>query len=395
MSELNYRDKKILGLLEKARNGDLEAFIEAYTFGIDETKFSVKIENGVISLNGCIDPFTITLKEIYEYDIDFYKDYMGLTEKDLDIPEPESNAALDTLSDLAPVFNEIATKTEAVQRAVAGIKKSVTDSTDQITEEIRLQKEQIIKELRELLEKAPKPKAPIPTNPDVNALKELERLEKECAALKNENKALKESALDAAEQDKDGMQSKLQALMTENERLTKLAYYDAKCNVKNNNALNERLKSISQNTAVAEFSICGIKSVNEQLGFKSGDTMIRIVAESLKAKYSPEDIYRVNGDVFFIVSESGDKTSLYSTLATIRDGLYQQEIRVVFDAQIYAGPRTLADLEVSIKKLKSNPATTPIRTNIPNPIPAEPEEEDDGYREEDSEELFSSYKNGG
>ncbi len=392
MAELNYRDKKILGLLNKARNGDLEAFAEAYAFGLDPEKFSVKIENGVIHLNGSVEPFDIELKSIFDFDEAFYRDCMCLTEADLEIPAPEPEIP----ENMKVICSKIDKNTESLQKIVSTVQDTIIEVSKKIKDELYTQNDVLLKEIKSIISEHVSAPGISASTPDPELLEEIVRLKKENEDLLIENDLLKEVDEDAdnseISEEVIALQNKIDELTKEKDRLYQLAYYDTKCGVKNNNALNEKLKTLPKGAVVAEVSICGTKSINDKLGFKTGDVMIKIVSEDLKSRYSADNVYRVNGDVFFVLSEDSDVTSVYEKLAQMRDSLTSKELKIVFDVRAYAGSSSIAELEQSIKMLKTAPTPRPI--NIADTSDDNDDEEDDGYREEDSEELFSSYRKG-
>lgn len=374
-SQLSFKDRRILALLNKAKDGDIEAFVQAYTFGIDAETFSINIENAKVNINGSVDPFSIDLKAIYDYDPDFYRNEMNLTEEDMIISEPSTVDATPNADSAIVAAIKIGLEN------VIGEVKSNFKKLDPLTGELG----NINKKIDDVLMSLSELKS-APSKSSEDSLlykKEMDILQKKVEQLLEENNALKKQLSAASNSKADA-----EKLKEENAKLYQFAYYDIKFKTKNNNALTETIKALKQGTSIAKVNICGQKEANEKYGLQKGDLRIKKVVEALTAKYSPDVIFRVNGDMFYVIPENEDVKTLYGNMTTLRDTLKSLDIRVAFDAQEYKGAKTLAEIDTNIANSKK---TANTRTWAMDPVPDE-SEEDDGYREEDSLALLNSYR---
>lgn len=98
-------------------------------------------------------------------------------------------------------------------------------------------------------------------------------------------------------------------------------YHDHLTNALNRYALSRRVEEgdFSLSTGIVACDIIGLKSVNDLQGYLSGDRMIVRVYEALTSLFSPDDIYRVGGGEFLVLSCRNEESEFNMKLALLRD----------------------------------------------------------------------------
>lgn len=147
------------------------------------------------------------------------------------------------------------------------------------------------------------------------------------ARLKADNNNLTQN-YDKISRDYKVLEEKNETLATENERLYTIAYTDTKTKVMNTNAFNRDFKKRNiTETSIAIFNIRNTKSINENLGRKAGDGLIKTVAGMLAEVFGKENVYRVMGDQFYVLSN--DETSLIMAANTVLAKCKDQRIEII------------------------------------------------------------------
>ncbi len=355
MENINFKNRKVLELIERVKNKDIEAFVQLNMLDSVQEYYSYVIKDGYVCIEKPEFGIVLELKAIYEYDPDFYKEVLGLTEEDFN-NDNEKISEIDA-SDCERYFKQI--------NQIYDTLISVKSSFERFVKEQKCEEKGTIKSLECKIEELRK----------INEFrsKECERLEKERTELKNNSVGNEEI-----------------------ERLKRLAYYDGKTKVKNYNAFEEKTNSLEYGFPIAEISICEQKKINEKYGFSLGDERIRQVVGEIAKKYSPNNIYRVFGDVFFVIPENSDEKELFENVSKIKDALKHLDIKVATGVQAFYGTDTFDKLDVDIKKAKTYEATSLWATlnteSNENAEDFEVGEEDDGFIEEDSLALLNQYK---
>lgn len=149
----------------------------------------------------------------------------------------------------------------------------------------------------------------------------------ELAKLKADNNNLTQN-YDKISRDYKVLEEKNETLAAENERLYTIAYTDTKTKVMNTNAFNRDFKKRNiTETSIAIFNIRNTKSINENLGRKAGDGLIKTVAGMLAEIFGKENVYRVMGDQFYVLSN--DETSLIMAANTVLAKCKEQRIEII------------------------------------------------------------------
>ena len=147
------------------------------------------------------------------------------------------------------------------------------------------------------------------------------------ARLKADNNNLTQN-YDKISRDYKVLEEKNETLAAENERLYTIAYTDTKTKVMNTNAFNRDFKKRNiTETSIAIFNIRNTKSINENLGRKAGDGLIKTVAGMLAEPFGKENVYRVMGDQFYVLSN--DETSLIMAANTVLAKCKDQRIEII------------------------------------------------------------------
>lgn len=113
--------------------------------------------------------------------------------------------------------------------------------------------------------------------------------------------------------------------------LTRLAYMDERCEVKNENAFNVDFpKTEKDKITVSMVGICNMKIFNNTFGRSKGNAAIKKVAQKLKDAFPTSDIYRIMGDQFTIISTDANIVTIKDKLSEIESELEKEMINIVF-----------------------------------------------------------------
>lgn len=162
-----------------------------------------------------------------------------------------------------------------------------------------------------------------------DVLKEKERLDKELKEKLQEIESLK-AEVEAGKKSKSELLEKLKQREQENKTLEELAYHDRKIGILNTNAFNRDFPKVDMNkTNLIITGIRNMKAINDKYGRDSGDQLIKVAAKACVDVFGSENVYRVFGDEFAIVSND-DYKDIINMIATVRDELESQQISMVF-----------------------------------------------------------------
>lgn len=131
------------------------------------------------------------------------------------------------------------------------------------------------------------------------------------------------------EQDK----KKLSELLKEKEllanKLKDIASTDDLTNIRNRralleimNLLVEEAENSSKSFVICYFDVDGLKKINDSLGHKTGDSLLKYVAEKVKKNLRESDIFgRMGGDEFLIIFPDSDMEQAQKIVNRIKDNL--------------------------------------------------------------------------
>ena len=99
------------------------------------------------------------------------------------------------------------------------------------------------------------------------------------------------------------------------EQLDQMSKTDLLTGVNNRNAMNQKIEELEARHGQAGIfyvDVNGLKHVNDTMGHKAGDMLIRCMADVLKEVFGREEIYRAGGDEFVVLAEGLDEAGLQS-----------------------------------------------------------------------------------
>ncbi|WP_250278710.1 EAL domain-containing protein [[Clostridium] colinum] len=104
-------------------------------------------------------------------------------------------------------------------------------------------------------------------------------------------------------------------------KLTFMSFHDEATGLNNKNKYLNYIENIKYTNlkfiGVAFIDINGLKIINDTQGHEFGDKAIKEVSEALKRYFRKEDIYRVGGDEFVIISENISKDTFFQKINSI------------------------------------------------------------------------------
>lgn len=135
----------------------------------------------------------------------------------------------------------------------------------------------------------------------------------------------------------------------EKEHLKYLSYRDMLTNLYNRNRYMEVLhryqKQKAQDTGVAYIDLNGLKKLNDQKGHEAGDQLIRDAA-AIIAEIFPEQVYRIGGDEFVIISIGIPEQNFYDKMKKLREKMGTAQISMSAGA---IWRKTIDDLNAILK----------------------------------------------
>ena len=104
-------------------------------------------------------------------------------------------------------------------------------------------------------------------------------------------------------------------------KLTFMSFHDSSTGLNNRNKYINYIENIRygrlKSVGVAFIDINGLKAINDTQGHKFGDRTIKAVSDALKRYFRKEDIYRIGGDEFVIISENITKETFIQKINSI------------------------------------------------------------------------------
>lgn len=117
-----------------------------------------------------------------------------------------------------------------------------------------------------------------------------------------------------------------------NEKLKAMASYDALTGLMNRNSYHAYIDQLF-NEATCPYSCIyldanGLHELNNHLGHQAGDQMLKTVADTLCDRFSKDEIYRIGGDEFVILSKNQSGQEIESLAEQARQSLRSQGYEV-------------------------------------------------------------------
>ncbi len=161
---------------------------------------------------------------------------------------------------------------------------------------------------------------------------ENEKLKASLAAAEDKLVGLtKENAALANKKSDETTAEKVNDLKEEIKKYKALAYSDQKYGVMNANAYHHFLETCEKDkVTVSVCGICNTKQINQLYGRAHGDRVIESVAKKLVELFGKENIYRIYGDQFFILTKNGDSSDIKRQLTALQSELFNDMVSVAF-----------------------------------------------------------------
>nr|WP_297765936.1 diguanylate cyclase [uncultured Butyrivibrio sp.] len=185
------------------------------------------------------------------------------------------------------------------------------------------------------------------------------------------------------------LKDELKIVKKDVEGLSELAYFDKKIGILNANAFNRDFSKVDyRKVNLVITGIRNMKSVNEKYGRTSGDSLIKVAAKCCTEVFGTENVYRVFGDEFAIITDKNEK-EVAELMKNIKNTLEAQEISMVYGISIGKVASGAAGMvqsaESSMNAMKNATSSAPTESKKDNivemkkpekkaPVNAEPEE---------------------
>ena len=112
----------------------------------------------------------------------------------------------------------------------------------------------------------------------------------------------------------------------------KMGQVDSLTGLKNRNsysiALDMLSKSSFKSLACVYIDVNGLHEMNNQLGHKAGDNMLKAVADELAYMFPYSDSYRIGGDEFVVLSQNWDRGDMVEKSEKVRRNLHNQDYEI-------------------------------------------------------------------
>ena len=152
-----------------------------------------------------------------------------------------------------------------------------------------------------------------------------EKAEEKVQRVENEKKKI-EDEKKQIEEEKD----------KEVERLTQLALHDELTGLKNRTAFEKDLKEIeNKNLCCISVDANNLKKINDTMGHKYGDCLLKAIAEALKEIFN-DNAYRVGGDEFIVLVNGEGETVINHKIEAVHSLLKEEEKKFEEDFEITA-----------------------------------------------------------
>ena len=221
-------------------------------------------------------------------------------------------------------------------------------------------------------------------------LKSNEKIASELAEKNREIEALKAEVEDGKKTISE-LQKSVDEREQENRSLAELAYNDKKMGIMNINAFNRDFPKTDKNKmSLIVTGIRNMKAINEQYGRASGDKLISVAAKACAEEFGKENVYRVFGDEFAIISYD-DYRNIINRISNVKDTLMAQQINIVFGVAAGADFKKIKDVvesaEKSMEAMKNNTQAAPVQELV------EQEKVSDEPEEVDMSDMLEEYMN--
>jgi len=114
------------------------------------------------------------------------------------------------------------------------------------------------------------------------------------------------------------------------DKLERICYEDLLTGVYNRNFLNEYLNEHSSagNTGIVFCDVLGLKRVNDTLGHQAGDDLLIRASNCLKNTFRKNDIFRIGGDEFLVISKNIGADVFAKRIEELRDKMESYDVKM-------------------------------------------------------------------
>ena len=114
------------------------------------------------------------------------------------------------------------------------------------------------------------------------------------------------------------------------DKLEKMSYEDHLTGVYNRNALNDFLEENVhiENIGMVFCDVLGLKRVNDTYGHQAGDALLIRASKCLKNTFRKNDIYRIGGDEFLIISRDIEKEVFEKRIAELKEKMESYDVKM-------------------------------------------------------------------
>ena len=177
-----------------------------------------------------------------------------------------------------------------------------------------------------------------------NLLNSKAELESRIKKLTDENEGLRHQI--------STLNNEKEEIISEKEKLYKIAYEDKKCDVMNENAFNKTLREYKDDIkkiTLILFSMKDTKKSNQIIGKKETDNRIKHIAKVLSVAYGKENVFRALGDQFYVLCNTDSEKVSDEYINNIIYSIMNNDIKVVYAKE--NGSEENAKFNIILQKL--------------------------------------------
>ena len=184
------------------------------------------------------------------------------------------------------------------------------------------------------------------------------------------------------------------------EELRRLAYTDVKTDILNNNAFNRDFNNVDlQSVILTMIGIRNMRAINAERGRNSGDKVIKIVGHELLNAFGREQVYRVGGDQFAILSQNTNLNNVKGEMVDVYNKLITNEnIVIVYGSSLGINcskhKELIMNAEREMNIMKSNPVQSKYEDLQAQVVSRDDEEDIDEKNPEEIDAAFEDFVSG-
>ena len=111
-------------------------------------------------------------------------------------------------------------------------------------------------------------------------------------------------------------------------KMEAMNFYDRLTGFKNRHVLDECVGSLQkgESLGVVYTDITGLKKINDSMGHKAGDKLIKRACECMRAHFDQFELFRIGGDEFCILCRSIEEYEIENCVAALREDMQKKEV---------------------------------------------------------------------